>query len=120
MQRVYFIVIYKNRARTIYNHLKKHPATVNDLIDKKIMIDNFSKYNHQELLPSLWKPLIDKKIAQDKNKYDNPEKIVSEFTCTNKKCRSNNCSHYQLQTRSADEPMTTFVSCMECGNRWRF
>ena len=32
----------------------------------------------------------------------------------------NNCSHYQLQTRSADEPMTTFVSCQECGHRWKF
>lgn len=25
----------------------------------------------------------------------------------------------QLQTRSADEPMTTFVLCNECGNRWK-
>ena len=25
----------------------------------------------------------------------------------------------QLQTRSADEPMTTFVLCLECGNRWK-
>ena len=25
----------------------------------------------------------------------------------------------QVQTRSADEPMTTFVFCNECGNRWK-
>jgi transcription elongation factor S-II len=25
-----------------------------------------------------------------------------------------------MQTRSADEPMTTFVSCLECYNRWKF
>ena len=25
----------------------------------------------------------------------------------------------QVQTRSADEPMTTFVYCQECGNRWK-
>lgn len=25
----------------------------------------------------------------------------------------------QVQTRSADEPMTTFVVCNECGNRWK-
>jgi hypothetical protein len=24
-----------------------------------------------------------------------------------------------LQTRSADEPMTTFVTCIACGCRWR-
>ena len=26
---------------------------------------------------------------------------------------------FQVQTRSADEPMTTFVFCNECGNRWK-
>ena len=29
------------------------------------------------------------------------------------------CTYYQLQTRSADEPMTTFVTCINCGNRWK-
>ena len=29
------------------------------------------------------------------------------------------CSYYQLQTRSADEPMTTFVTCINCGARWK-
>lgn len=26
---------------------------------------------------------------------------------------------FQVQTRSADEPMTTFVFCNQCGNRWK-
>lgn len=29
-------------------------------------------------------------------------------------------TYYQMQTRSADEPMTTFVTCVNCGNRWKF
>ena len=36
------------------------------------------------------------------------------------KCKKRNCTYNQLQTRSADEPMTTFVLCNECGNRWKF
>ena len=54
------------------------------------------------------------------------------------KCGKRNCTYNQLQTRfilsiiviinnifalsfrSADEPMTTFVICNECGNRWKF
>jgi len=36
------------------------------------------------------------------------------------KCKKRNCTYNQLQTRSADEPMTTFVVCNECGNRWKF
>lgn len=36
------------------------------------------------------------------------------------KCKKRNCTYNQVQTRSADEPMTTFVLCIECGNRWKF
>ncbi|XP_012657030.2 transcription elongation factor A protein 3 [Otolemur garnettii] len=40
------------------------------------------------------------------------------FQCS--KCKKKNCTYNQVQTRSADEPMTTFVLCNECGNRWKF
>ncbi|KAL3082439.1 hypothetical protein niasHT_038505 [Heterodera trifolii] len=36
------------------------------------------------------------------------------------KCGSKCCTYSQMQTRSADEPMTTFVFCRSCGNRWKF
>ena len=36
------------------------------------------------------------------------------------KCKSNKTTYYQMQTRSADEPMTTYVTCSNCGNRWKF
>lgn len=35
------------------------------------------------------------------------------------KCKQRKCTYYQMQTRSADEPMTTFVTCVNCGNRWK-
>ena len=34
-------------------------------------------------------------------------------------CRGTNTTHYQLQTRSADEPMTVFITCKDCGKKWR-
>ena len=40
-----------------------------------------------------------------------------EFVC--RKCKQNKTTHYSLQTRSSDEPMTVFVCCLTCGNRWR-
>jgi len=39
------------------------------------------------------------------------------FTCG--KCKSKKTTYYQMQTRSADEPMTTFVTCMNCNKRWK-
>lgn len=40
------------------------------------------------------------------------------FTCG--KCKGNKTTYFQMQTRSSDEPMTTFVTCLTCGNRWKF
>ena len=39
------------------------------------------------------------------------------FTCD--KCRSNSTTYYEMQTRSADEPMTAFINCLDCLNRWK-
>lgn len=43
---------------------------------------------------------------------------TDQFKCG--KCKQRKCTYYQLQTRSADEPMTTFVTCVNCNNRWKF
>ncbi|ELA42428.1 transcription elongation factor S-II [Vittaforma corneae ATCC 50505] len=40
------------------------------------------------------------------------------FQCS--KCKQKKCTYSQLQTRSCDEPMTTFVTCTNCGHRWKF
>ena len=114
----YFKLIYIDRLRMIWLHLKHHHEQIDQLKKNEISIEQFSDSTHQEFAPELWAPFIKRKQMIDKNKYDNPKKISSEFTC--RKCKSNNCSHYQLQTRSADEPMTTFVSCQDCGHRWKF
>lgn len=37
-----------------------------------------------------------------------------------RKCKQSKCHVWQQQTRSADEPMTTFVTCVVCGNHWKF
>lgn len=39
------------------------------------------------------------------------------FQC--KKCGSRKTTYYSLQTRSADEPMTNFITCINCKNRWK-
>lgn len=44
------------------------------------------------------------------------EEIVQ---CTNQKCDSNEALFYQLQIRSADEPMTNFYRCVKCSTQWR-
>ncbi|KAK3273922.1 hypothetical protein CYMTET_9676 [Cymbomonas tetramitiformis] len=43
---------------------------------------------------------------------------TDQFKCG--RCKQRKTTFYQLQTRSADEPMTTFVTCVNCDNRWKF
>ena len=42
---------------------------------------------------------------------------VGFFTC--RKCKSKRTTYYQMQTRGADEPMTNFVSCMDCSYNFK-
>ena len=46
------------------------------------------------------------------------EAETDQFKCG--KCRQRKCRYYQMQTRSADEPMTTFVTCTNCNHKWKF
>jgi DNA-directed RNA polymerase subunit M/transcription elongation factor TFIIS len=39
------------------------------------------------------------------------------FTCM--RCKTKRTTFYLLQTRSADEPMTAFITCLSCGNKWK-
>ena len=57
-------------------------------------------------------------IDEFENKFEtNIEASTDTFTC--RKCKSKKCTYMQIQTRSADEPMTLYVTCIECGNRWK-
>jgi transcription elongation factor S-II len=71
------------------------------------------------LYPDLWEQLLlknSKKMSMIGIQQN--QQGTDIFRCG--KCRKNNCTYFQMQTRSADEPMTTFVTCLECGKRWKF
>eukprot|EP01059_Diplonema_ambulator_P006803 TRINITY_DN163_c0_g1_i5.p1 TRINITY_DN163_c0_g1~~TRINITY_DN163_c0_g1_i5.p1 ORF type:complete len:592 (+),score=156.15 TRINITY_DN163_c0_g1_i5:671-2446(+) len=44
--------------------------------------------------------------------------VTDQFQCG--RCKARKTTYFQMQTRSADEPMTTFVTCVNCGNAWKF
>lgn len=72
----------------------------------------------QEMNPAQWAHLTEQKMKRDKYLTTQTMKSTTDvYTCF--KCKKNECTYYQLQTRSADEPMTTFVTCVNCESRWR-
>tara|TARA_E500000178_G_scaffold333139_1_gene367713 strand:+ start:2465 stop:2974 length:510 start_codon:yes stop_codon:yes gene_type:complete len=80
--------------------------------------ESIAAKTHDELFPERAAELKLKIMS----KYINmkPEENAADglFKCT--KCKSWKTTYTQAQTRSADEPMTTFASCLNCGHRWKF
>jgi len=119
----YYAQIYLDRLRTIYINLTEgavdgNNALLNNVKDGSVSVKTLAFMTHQEMQPEKWDSLIQAKIKTDKSKYDTQQEAMTDtFKC--RKCYSKKCSYYQMQTRSADEPMTTFVTCLECANRWK-
>ncbi|KAK9061005.1 hypothetical protein SSX86_018185 [Deinandra increscens subsp. villosa] len=61
---------------------------------------------------------IKEKALFDCERGGPPKATTDQFRCG--RCGKRKCTYYQLQTRSADEPMTTFVTCVNCDNHWKF
>jgi len=113
----YFVQLYLDRLRSLYLNLKNEELLA-QLKNKEINPQSLAFMTHQEMNPEHWCVLIDKKIKRDANKYTTNIKASTDmFTC--KKCKSKRCTYYELQTRSADEPATIFVTCLDCGKNWK-
>lgn len=112
-----FVLLYIEKLRTLIINLKDNDLLAN-ILSKELKAHEFVYMSHQELRPELWERLIEEKKIKDENKYTPKiEASTDNFICG--KCKSKKCTYYQLQTRSADEPMTTFVTCLDCGNRFK-
>lgn len=103
---VTFSHVYKQKLLDVLKHLER-PEIVLGLKEKKIS-RNMAYLKPQDLLPNKWKDEI-----------DDTEQEIQEGIFQCKKCGSKKTTYYSLQTRSSDEPMTNFITCVECKNRWK-
>lgn len=115
--------VNKMKYRSIMFNIKD---TNNPDFRRKILLGDLSPSDIMNLTPD--------QMASDQRKMENEEikkkalfecergqtrqASTDQFKCG--KCGQRKCTYYQMQTRSADEPMTTFVTCVNCNNRWKF
>ncbi|CEP22604.1 Transcription elongation factor S-II AltName: Full=TFIIS [Cyberlindnera jadinii] len=114
---------YAQRLRTLTSNLrqKNNPELRQRVIDGELAASQLINMSTKELAPeSLKKELeeIKKKNLFNAQGATQERAVTDRFTCG--KCKEKKVSYYQLQTRSADEPLTTFCTCENCGNRWKF
>ena len=112
-----FVQIYLSHLRSIMKNLNKE--VLQQIADGTLKPHKVAFMTHHELYPEKWATLIEAKSKRDKNKFEvNMSAATDSFTC--RKCKGKQCTYYQMQTRSADEPMTTFVQCLLCSARFKF
>ncbi|KAL7574864.1 hypothetical protein ACA910_010699 [Epithemia clementina (nom. ined.)] len=126
---------YGEKARSLVFNLRKNQPLTQQVILGQVSSEELVKLKSEELASAETrqaqaqeaKKLIDSKRLDWEQA--NEAKInemcgikgellsASLFTCG--RCKSTKTTSTQKQTRSADEPMTVFVLCLNCGKRWK-
>jgi DNA-directed RNA polymerase subunit M/transcription elongation factor TFIIS len=114
---------YINKSRTIFSNLVTNNYIGNDYLLNKIKDKSIDCYQiafmeFYELFPKKWQDIIDEKIKiEEILKNELQGTATDQFKCH--RCKTRKTIFVQVQTRSADEPMTTFITCLNCGNKWK-
>ncbi|KAI4276529.1 MAG: hypothetical protein LQ337_002411 [Flavoplaca oasis] len=113
---------YKDKVRSLFQNLKnkQNPNLRTRVLSGEITPNRFVTMSHQDLKSVEQKKQDEEFIKENMKNAEvaKPERSISNaFTCG--KCGLKKVAYSQAQTRSADEPMTTFCECQNCGNRWK-
>ncbi|KAI0473612.1 transcription elongation factor [Xylariaceae sp. FL0804] len=114
---------YKEKIRSLFQNLKvKTNAELGrNLMSGAIPAERFVVMTSKELMSAEQRKTNAELEEENMKKAQVPmaEKSISDtLECSG--CKKKMVSYTQAQTRSADEPMTTFCECMNCGKRWKF
>ncbi|NXH92902.1 TCEA3 protein, partial [Edolisoma coerulescens] len=113
---------YRNRVRSRISNLKdpKNPGLRRNVLCGAIEPGLIARMTAEEMASDELKKLrnaMTQEAIREHQMAKTGGTVTDLFQCG--KCKKKNCTYNQVQTRSADEPMTTFVLCNECGNRWK-
>ena len=118
-----FREMYKQKIINIKTNLKNEKTTLKDrVLAGQVITRTIAQLTPDELFPT--GPYA-KSIHTQYIKQMNIDlacgrlnaKTIGIFKCG--KCKSMKTTYYEMQTRSADEPMTAFITCLACGKRWK-
>ena len=115
--------MYVSKSKSIYSNLNIKCYVGNkDLLEKvkkgKINAYDLAFLESHKLYPEKWNDIIEEKAKMDKMlKESLKESATDLFQCT--RCKKRKTIYCEVQTRSSDEPMTKFITCLECGYKWK-
>jgi transcription elongation factor S-II len=120
---LHFQELYKQTARQVlWNIHPKSPIKNERLLerinDSEFTIEALATMSAYDMYPEYWRELADKQLIREQKILEgNKSRATDQYKC--RRCCKSECTYYEMQTRSADEPMTIFITCINCGKRWR-
>lgn len=118
-----FVEKYRQIVRTIISNTHpdspvKNTRLLARVIDGEFPLIDIPAMTSYEMFPENWFALKDKLLQREQKILEgNKSRATDQFKC--RRCNKRECTYYELQTRSADEPMTIFITCLNCGKEWR-
>ena len=118
-----FREVYRHILRSILSNLHPQSPVGNTRLLTRVKEGEFTLYeipfmSSYEMFPEKWFALKDKLLQREQKILEgNKSRATDQFKC--RRCQKRECTYYELQTRSADEPMTIFITCLNCGKEWR-
>ena len=118
-----FIEIYREIVRSVFSNIHPDSPVKNRRLLTRVIEGEFPLYTipsmtSYEMFPEKWFELRDKQLQREQKILEgNKSRATDQFKC--RRCLKRECTYYELQTRSADEPMTIFITCLNCGKEWR-
>lgn len=115
--------VYNNIARNVISNINPESYVGNKRLLQRLYENEFLPHdipfmNPHDMFPENWKTIVDEKMKRDEHVFEEkPAAMTTQFKCG--KCKKRECIYQELQLRSADEPMTLFITCLNCGNRWK-
>lgn len=115
--------IYTSKCRSVLANVDSNSYIKNARLLSRIQDGEFKPHDIAfmdmvNVFPEKWTDILDLRLKQEQNFHNSKQVAKTDmFKCG--KCKKRECSYYELQVRSADESSTIFVSCLNCGNRWR-
>jgi DNA-directed RNA polymerase subunit M/transcription elongation factor TFIIS len=118
-----FQYIYTTKIRHITGNLIpgsyiENKYLLTEVQKGKQSIEEVAALSPYSMNNDLWKDYIHRQQQREKSQLEgNKAMATDQFLCG--RCHKRECTYYEMQTRSADEPMTIFITCLNCGKHWR-
>jgi DNA-directed RNA polymerase subunit M/transcription elongation factor TFIIS len=118
-----FVDSYQQIMRTVISNIHPESPVNNTRLLVRVKEGEFELHalpfmSAYEMYPEKWFMLKDKLLQREQKILEgNKSRATDQFKC--RRCQKSECVYYELQTRSADEPMTIFITCLNCGKEWR-